>query len=126
MEKELANLSLDDEEDEILQARMDPDSETERVEFFLVSCFLTTSVIHFPAMRSTVANLWHPVERVQILELGEKQGEDPLKVSLVYANFWVQIHGVPIGFFNGVFARQLGDFLTKYMEYDSMNLDKGL
>ncbi|MBA0840446.1 hypothetical protein Goarm_003028, partial [Gossypium armourianum] len=73
MEKELANLSLDDEEDEILQARMDLDSETERVEFCLVGCFLTTSVIHFPAMRSTVANLWHPVERVQILELGEKR-----------------------------------------------------
>ncbi|MBA0649349.1 hypothetical protein Goklo_016922 [Gossypium klotzschianum] len=103
MEKELANLSLDEEEDEILQARTNPDSETERVEFCLVGCFLTASVIHFSAMRSTMANLWHPVEGVQILG----------------------IHGVTTGFFNGVLVRQLGDFLEKYVEYDSINLDRG-
>ncbi|MBA0876870.1 hypothetical protein Goshw_020206 [Gossypium schwendimanii] len=100
MEKELANLSLDEEEDGILQAETNPDSETERVEFCLVGCFLTASVIHFPAMRSTMANLWHPVEGGQI-------------------------HGVTTGFFNGVLARQLGDFLEIYVEYDSINLDRG-
>ncbi|MBA0799157.1 hypothetical protein Gohar_009689 [Gossypium harknessii] len=110
MKKELANLSLDEEEDEILQARTNPDSKTERVEFCLVGCFLTASVIHFLAMRSTMANLWHPVEGVQILGVRGKT---------------VQIHEVTTGFFNGVLARQLGDFLEKYVEYDSINLDRG-
>ncbi|KAA3487800.1 reverse transcriptase [Gossypium australe] len=74
IEKELVGLSLDDEEDEILQEK------TDRVEFCLVGCFLTASV---------------------------------------------QIHGVLTGFFNEVLATQLGDFLGKYVEYDSLNLDRG-
>ncbi|MBA0586636.1 hypothetical protein Gorai_017370, partial [Gossypium raimondii] len=97
-----------EEEDEILQARTNPDSETERVEFCLVGCFLTASVIHFPAMRNTMANLWHPIEGVQILGVRGKA-----------------IHGVTTCFFNGVLVRQLGDFLEKYVEYDSINLDRG-
>ncbi|MBA0604942.1 hypothetical protein Godav_017565 [Gossypium davidsonii] len=114
MEKELANLSLDDEEEEILQAITDPGLETKRVEFCLVGCFLTASVFHFPRMRSTMANLWHPVERVQILELGEKQ--------FFFRFFSYDIHRVPTGFFNGVLERQLGDFLRKYVEYDSFEV----
>ena len=34
-----------------------------------VGCFLTASIIHFPAMRSTMANLWHPVCGIQIRDL---------------------------------------------------------
>ncbi|KAK5795343.1 hypothetical protein PVK06_036605 [Gossypium arboreum] len=39
----------------------------------LVGCFLTTSVIHFPIMRSTMANLWHPLRGLQISDLGDKR-----------------------------------------------------
>ncbi|MFQ6629891.1 hypothetical protein Gotur_007183, partial [Gossypium turneri] len=52
MESELAGLSLDEEEEEILQSQ--------------------ASIIHYPAMKSTMANLWHPVRGVQIRDLGEK------------------------------------------------------
>ncbi|KAH1038292.1 hypothetical protein J1N35_040035 [Gossypium stocksii] len=72
MEKELENLLLDDEE-EILQAQLDPDSIPEIVDLCLVGCFLITSVIHFSAMRSMIANLWHLVIGVQISDLGEKR-----------------------------------------------------
>ncbi|MBA0643755.1 hypothetical protein Goklo_028017 [Gossypium klotzschianum] len=51
---------------------MDLNSVFVEIDLCLVGCFLTASVIHFPAMRSTMANLWHPVKRAQILDLGEE------------------------------------------------------
>ncbi|MBA0816252.1 hypothetical protein Gohar_000939 [Gossypium harknessii] len=60
MEAELAQLSLNEEEEEILQIQVDPSMQREVEEFQLVGCFLTASIIHYPAMKSTMANLWHP------------------------------------------------------------------
>ncbi|MFQ6660816.1 hypothetical protein Gotur_029196 [Gossypium turneri] len=50
MESEFVGLSLDEEEEEILQAQ--------------------ASIIYYPAMKSTMANLWHLVRGVQIRDLG--------------------------------------------------------
>ncbi|MFQ6623906.1 hypothetical protein Gotur_004234 [Gossypium turneri] len=72
MERELANLSLDDKEDKILQTQMDLHSVSVEIDLCLVGCFLTASVIHFPAMRSTMANLWLPVKGAQISDLGKE------------------------------------------------------
>ncbi|MBA0552042.1 hypothetical protein Golob_022884, partial [Gossypium lobatum] len=52
-------------------------------------------------------------------------GEDPLKVPLIYVNFWVKIHEVPLGFFSEALARQVGDFIGKFIEYDGSNMGKG-
>ncbi|KAK5844940.1 hypothetical protein PVK06_001087 [Gossypium arboreum] len=71
MEKEFAKLTLDEEET-ILQVQGELNLEKEGNSFRLVGCFLTASVIHFPAMKSTIENLWHPVRGVQIRDLGEK------------------------------------------------------
>ncbi|MBA0603910.1 hypothetical protein Gorai_008537 [Gossypium raimondii] len=73
MENELAQLSINEEEEEILQIQTDPGNQSAVGEFQLVGCFLTASVIHFPAMKSTMANLWHPVYGVQIRDLGDKR-----------------------------------------------------
>ncbi|MBA0570654.1 hypothetical protein Golob_004272, partial [Gossypium lobatum] len=62
METEFAGLSLDEEEEEILQAQGDTESVSEEEVLTLVGCFLTASIIHYPAMKSTMANLWHPVK----------------------------------------------------------------
>ncbi|MBA0818648.1 hypothetical protein Gohar_003642 [Gossypium harknessii] len=109
-------------------------------------------------MKSTMANLWHPVKGVQIRDLGEKRyifkffhimdmervlkgspwtfnnhllvlhklskGEDPLRVPLISASFWVQVHDVPIGFYSENLAIQLGNFIGIFQEYDSANLGK--
>ncbi|KAK5843315.1 hypothetical protein PVK06_005768 [Gossypium arboreum] len=72
MESDFAELSINEEEDEVLQIQWETDLERERGFFQLVGCFLTASVIYFPAMKSTIANLWHPVRGVQIRDLGEK------------------------------------------------------
>ncbi|MBA0721709.1 hypothetical protein Golax_009223, partial [Gossypium laxum] len=111
-------------------------------------------------MKSMMANLWHPVKGIQILDIGENdfsfrffhkidmdkvvkgsprtfnnpllmlhcltKGEDSLKVPLINANFLVQIHEIPTGFFIESLARQLGNFLRKFLEYDGTNLGKGL
>ncbi|MFQ6620044.1 hypothetical protein Gotur_000817, partial [Gossypium turneri] len=73
MEREFAGLSLEEEEDEILQVQIEADTGSETEVLQLVGCFLTASIVHFPAMRSTMANLWHPVKGVQIRDLGEKR-----------------------------------------------------
>ncbi|XP_040932119.1 uncharacterized protein [Gossypium hirsutum] len=72
MENELAQPSINDEEDEVFQIQPDHNREGRGEIFQLVGCFLTASVIHFPAMRSTLVNLWHPVWGVQIRDMGEK------------------------------------------------------
>lgn len=59
METEFAGLSIN-EEDEIIQIPTFPSPERE-VDYCLVGCFLTASVINFAAMKSTMANLWHQV-----------------------------------------------------------------
>ncbi|MBA0634944.1 hypothetical protein Godav_026031, partial [Gossypium davidsonii] len=69
MENELAQLTINEEEDAVIQ--IPENSRTEKREEFLqlVGCFLTASIINFPAMKSTMANLWHPVRRVRIRDL---------------------------------------------------------
>ncbi|KAL1179419.1 hypothetical protein V6Z11_A03G158000 [Gossypium hirsutum] len=57
MERGLANLTLED-------------AHNSAYSFCLVGCFLTASVVHFPAMRNTLANIWNPLEgcrRMRIL-----------------------------------------------------------
>lgn len=55
MEEELANLSLLDEEEEALQEK---GVVMERsYQFYLVGCFLTDSVVHFPSLCNTMTNL---------------------------------------------------------------------
>ncbi|KAH1106663.1 hypothetical protein J1N35_010431 [Gossypium stocksii] len=72
MEIELAQQSLNKDEEEILQIQVDPRT-GEILDFQLVGCFLSASIIHYPTMKSTIANLLHPVRGAQILDLGEKR-----------------------------------------------------
>ncbi|MBA0649051.1 hypothetical protein Goklo_016663 [Gossypium klotzschianum] len=73
MESDFAGLILDEEEEAILRVQVDSDSVREEEALSLVRCFLTASIIHHPAMKRTMANLWHPVRGVQIRDLGEKR-----------------------------------------------------
>ncbi|MBA0769187.1 hypothetical protein Gotri_017948, partial [Gossypium trilobum] len=73
METELAQLSINEDEEEILQIQDDLHPNTDVGDYQLVGCFLTASIIKFSAMKSTLANLWHPICGVQIRDLGEKR-----------------------------------------------------
>ncbi|MBA0725218.1 hypothetical protein Golax_021821, partial [Gossypium laxum] len=114
-----------DEGYEILEVQRDPDFVPKAVELSLVGCFLTASLIHYSTMRSTMRELrsspWTFNNHLLMLHhLGK--GKDPLKVPLIFINFWVQIHSVPPSFFTESLARQIGSFLGNFLEFNGANL----
>ncbi|MBA0693261.1 hypothetical protein Goari_010755 [Gossypium aridum] len=84
------------------------------------SCF-TASVVQFQAMRTTLANLWPPRGGVTITDLGD----DPMALLLFWADFWVQIHDLPMGLMSETMARQFRNFQAQFLEYDVKSLNKG-
>ncbi|MBA0824615.1 hypothetical protein Goarm_021271 [Gossypium armourianum] len=73
MEKELANLRLDEEEEEGVQFELEGQPQTLMYDLCLVNCCLTASVVNFPTLKNVMANLWHPLGGIQISDLGEKR-----------------------------------------------------
>ncbi|MBA0573394.1 hypothetical protein Golob_000670 [Gossypium lobatum] len=74
MEDELANLHLAGEEEDAFQE--DPKETDHHLQFCLVGTCLTNSVVHFPSLQNTMADLWHPIGGIAIINLGphSKQG----------------------------------------------------
>ncbi|KAH1075468.1 hypothetical protein J1N35_027796 [Gossypium stocksii] len=128
----------------------------------LVGRVLTDSVVHFPSLKNTLVDLWHPLRGVSISEMENKrirrilfrfyseidlkrvldglpwffnrhlilfhrltEGEDPDSVPLWYSAFWVQIHNLPVGVTSEGTARQFGDFVRKFLEYDTSLVTRG-
>ncbi|MBA0756367.1 hypothetical protein Gogos_022322 [Gossypium gossypioides] len=115
VDAELTNLNIiDDEEDPMVVLGVNNDDE-KSYDLCLVGRVLTDSVVNFPSLRNTLADLWHPLRGVSITELENKRilfrfySEIDLK----------QVHNLPIGVTSEGTARQLGDFGGKFMEYDS-------
>ncbi|XP_075473867.1 uncharacterized protein At4g02000-like [Primulina tabacum] len=50
-----------------------------------------------------------------------QEGELPMHVPLFSLNFWVQIYGLPIGYFSESIGKQPGAFLGTLLEYDDTN-----
>ncbi|MBA0605222.1 hypothetical protein Godav_017814 [Gossypium davidsonii] len=71
MEDALANLRLLDDEEEAIQE--DEGATNGAYQFCLVGRCLTDSVAHFPSLRNTMADLWHPIGGICITKLGEKR-----------------------------------------------------
>lgn len=71
MEDDLANLRLVDEEEDAIQE--DAASVESISQFFLVGRCLTDSVVYFPSLRNTMADIWHPIGGICITDLGEKR-----------------------------------------------------
>ncbi|MBA0853940.1 hypothetical protein Goshw_024188, partial [Gossypium schwendimanii] len=127
MERGLKNLNIEDGEEE---GWMIGDIQKLVYEFYIVGCFLTTSAVHFSAMRNTMTNLWHSLEggdidRVEngvswtfnnhLLTIHQlKEDEDPLQIPLVTANFWVQVHDLPPGLFSEWWQNSLGISLASF------------
>ncbi|KAE8716895.1 hypothetical protein F3Y22_tig00110105pilonHSYRG00012 [Hibiscus syriacus] len=71
VEDDLAALSISTGENDVLEIDQ-PDFESqEEYDHCFVGSFLTSSVINFMSMRSTLANVWHPVGGISISEMGE-------------------------------------------------------
>ncbi|MBA0615063.1 hypothetical protein Godav_015256 [Gossypium davidsonii] len=41
-------------------------------EHYFVGTFLTSSIVNFQAMKSTLANVWHPIGGVSISDIGNE------------------------------------------------------
>ncbi|MBA0754230.1 hypothetical protein Gogos_022353, partial [Gossypium gossypioides] len=48
-----------------------------------------------------------------------RDDEDPLLIPLIFSNFWVQMHDLPLGFFSERMAKQFRDFISSFVEYDT-------
>ncbi|MBA0852166.1 hypothetical protein Goshw_001961, partial [Gossypium schwendimanii] len=126
----------------------------------LVGRVLTDSVVHFPSMIRTWANLWHLLGGVSITDIGEKRvlfifhyevdinrviegmpwsfnrhliifhpmgpGEDPLQVPLIYIEFWLQNHNLPMEVISEGLARQFGNSIGQFVQYDSSLVTRGI
>ncbi|MBA0577607.1 hypothetical protein Golob_025036 [Gossypium lobatum] len=71
MEDDLANLALADEEEEAFQE--DAVVFDQNLQLILVERCLTDSIVHFPSLRNTMADLWHPIKAICISDLGERR-----------------------------------------------------
>ncbi|MBA0696375.1 hypothetical protein Goari_002929, partial [Gossypium aridum] len=71
MEKDMAYLCLDDEEKEVVKFGVEPNLQKLGYDLCLVGCCLTASVVHFLAMKNTMANLWHILRGIQMSDFGE-------------------------------------------------------
>ncbi|MBA0576209.1 hypothetical protein Golob_027803 [Gossypium lobatum] len=71
MEDALDNLRLLDDEEEAFQG--DEEAAGGVHQLCLVGRCLTDSVVHFPSLRNTMADFWHPIGGICITELGEKR-----------------------------------------------------
>ncbi|MBA0659642.1 hypothetical protein Goklo_011754 [Gossypium klotzschianum] len=122
----MAGLSLDDEEDGIIHLEREATNQEISYVNCLVGVFLTSSVVHFQEMRSTVIKNgpWNFNSHLLILHRLQ-QGEDPLSVQLHWVDFWILIHDLPIGFIADAVAHQLGNFIGEFIEYDSAAVQLG-
>ncbi|MBA0682608.1 hypothetical protein Goari_024309 [Gossypium aridum] len=72
MENDLANLRIDNKEDEAWELHGEEGLGKSLYEYCLVGYFLIASVVHFQAVRNAMENLSHPLRGVLISDLGEK------------------------------------------------------
>lgn len=52
--------------------------------------------------------------------------EDHVQVLLDYTTFWVQIHNLSLGLMSEGLARQFGNFIGRFIEYDVALTTKGV
>ncbi|MBA0624516.1 hypothetical protein Godav_009864 [Gossypium davidsonii] len=95
MEDYMASLSLEEVEEDFIQ--LGAESVDNRISYAncFVGMFLTSIVVHFQAMISILANVWHPIGGVSISDLENVQGENPLTVQLTEVNFWILVNDIP-------------------------------
>ncbi|KAH1098566.1 hypothetical protein J1N35_015487 [Gossypium stocksii] len=130
MEDELMGLSLNEEEDEILQIQIEPNIEGGEEVFRGVHIkdlgdkrFLFQFYHVMDLERVLKGSPWTFNNHLLILHKFQCR-DDPFKVPLFRASFWVQVYDVPIGLFLESLAIRLGNFIGEFLEYDGLTLGK--
>ncbi|MBA0709201.1 hypothetical protein Golax_024254 [Gossypium laxum] len=110
MENKLVDLHIKEEEEEVLRVEETVGDHKPVYDLCLVGCFVTASVVHFPAMCNTLVNLWHPLGGIEILDLRKKILIDRLDSSLAIGRD-LMIHDLEkslIGDFEGKKSQRVG------------------
>ncbi|MBA0648992.1 hypothetical protein Goklo_016610, partial [Gossypium klotzschianum] len=47
-----------------------------------------------------------------------EKGEDPEEINFSFANFWVQVHDLPLGFASEGLAKSLGNTIGMFLDYN--------
>ncbi|MBA0551878.1 hypothetical protein Golob_022736 [Gossypium lobatum] len=106
MKEGLASLCIDEKEEEVWQIQGREVAAPISYEFCFVGSFLMTSIVNFQSMQNTIANPWHLIGGVPILELG---GTFFFRFfyEIDITGLCVQVHNLPHGLFSKKMARQL-------------------
>ncbi|MBA0576276.1 hypothetical protein Golob_027969 [Gossypium lobatum] len=73
VDTELANLNIIDEEEDPMLVLGENKADEKLHDLCLVGRVLTDSIVNFPFLRNTLADLWHPLRGVSITELKNKR-----------------------------------------------------
>ncbi|MBA0553678.1 hypothetical protein Golob_012838 [Gossypium lobatum] len=136
----MANLNLDEGEEEAWIFKEETGLAKSTFEYCIMGCFLMASVVHFQAMRNTMANLRRLLGGITILDLGEKRYlfkfYNPLDLDRV-------INGTPWTFNNHLLvfnllkedndllqvalsiAKQFRNFIGEFVGYDAKQSNWG-
>ncbi|MBA0849139.1 hypothetical protein Goshw_012043 [Gossypium schwendimanii] len=113
MEEDIAGLTLQDDEDDTWLVDSGASEPVARFDFYLgISIsdlgekrFLFWSYVEVDIARVIQGSPWTFSNHLLVFHRLEK-GEDPLQVLLYYVDFWVQVHDLPVGFYNEQLARR--------------------
>ncbi|MBA0756788.1 hypothetical protein Gogos_005468 [Gossypium gossypioides] len=119
VEGDFQGQSLEDaEEEEAVRLEAPISSTRESLETCLIGTFLTYNVINFPSMRATLVNVWHPIEGIMIFDLFDGR--------FLYRLFHkVLVQDLPHGFSSKLMARQMGNFIGQFINYDCKAINLG-
>ncbi|KAG8490450.1 hypothetical protein CXB51_013621 [Gossypium anomalum] len=111
MEANIANMSLKNEEEESIPCEREPNNDDEDRRFCLVGRILIDCVIHFPSLKITMADLWHPLG-------GASVNFPPIEYRI-----WV--HNLPYGVILEGLARKLGGSVGQFIQYSVAMISRG-
>ncbi|PPR92830.1 hypothetical protein GOBAR_AA27842 [Gossypium barbadense] len=118
MEDELANLSISDEEEEALQEKTAHPTGGICITDLGNKCYIFQLFNEVDVQRVIVGTPWFFNSHLLLLHRIQK-GENLSVLLLNFSEFWVQIHELPTGLMSESIARQFGDFLGKFLDYDT-------
>ncbi|PPD95608.1 hypothetical protein GOBAR_DD07362 [Gossypium barbadense] len=119
VEGDFQGQSLEDaEEEEAVRLEASVFSTKESLETCLIGTFLTYNVINFPSMRATLVNVWHLIGGIMIFDLFD--GRFLYKLFLK-----VLVQDLPHGFSSKLVARQMGNFIGQFINYDCKAINLG-
>ena len=54
-----------------------------------------------------------------------KPGDQPRKIDLFHANFWVQLHDLPVGFMSEFIRKHVGNYICSFLMADPKSFGGG-